>query len=59
MNTRNRIYVIITLSIAILFLIIAIVQSQIDSFSAITKMTEEEVKNFLSGYLAGFPKPWE
>ncbi len=58
MNTRNRIYVIITLSVAIIFLIIGIVQSQMDLFSHIREFTEEEVKNFLSGYIFGFPNPW-
>ncbi|MHA1304646.1 MAG: hypothetical protein ACTSQE_02870 [Candidatus Heimdallarchaeaceae archaeon] len=59
MNTRNRIYATITISIAIIFLIIGLVQSQIDLFAEIKNFTEEQVKNFLAGYTAGFPKPWK
>ena len=59
MKARSRIYMIIALSIGIIFLIIAIVQNQIVEFANITNFGETEVKDFLDAYVVGFPKPWE
>ena len=59
MNARSRIYIIIALSIGIIFLIIAIVQNQMDVLSNIKNFTESELQDFLDGYVNGFPKPWE
>jgi len=60
MNTRARIFLIFFLSIGIILLIIAIVQStqQIGLYQDIATFTEDQVKDLIGTYTAGFPKPW-
>ncbi|MHA2357233.1 MAG: hypothetical protein ACXABK_00505 [Candidatus Heimdallarchaeaceae archaeon] len=60
MNTRARIFLIFFLSIGIILLLIAIVQStqQIGLYQEIATFTEDQVQNLIDTYTAGFPKPW-
>jgi hypothetical protein len=57
MNARNRIYLIFFLAIGIIFLIIAIVQSQILWYEQISSFTDFVIKDFLGAYVSGFPNP--
>ncbi|MCG3223499.1 MAG: hypothetical protein H7647_03465 [Candidatus Heimdallarchaeota archaeon] len=57
MNTRSRIYVIFFLSIGLIFLLIAIVQNQIDHYAAIQTFTQANIIDFLDTYTTGFPRP--
>ncbi len=58
MKARDRLYLVISLSIGILFLILAIVQNQFDVLGEIAEFTEEEIKQFIDVYIHGFPHPW-
>jgi len=49
--------VIFFLSIGLIFLLIAIVQNQIDHYAAIQTFTQANIIDFLDTYTTGFPRP--